>query len=319
MSSWSTADIPELSGSTIVVTGANSGLGFEATKAFAEAGADVVMACRSTDRGTQARREIEAHDPAGDLHVRKCDLGDLESVESFAEGIHEEYDAIDVLCNNAGVMAVPRQETADGFELQIGVNHLGHFALTGHLLDLVVAAGGESRIVTQSSGVHERGEMDFEDLQGERSYDKWDAYGQSKLANVLFAYELQRRLTAADLDDVISVACHPGYAATNLQMRTGRESGSRLVLGGMKIANALLGQSAADGALPILYAAIEPGVAGGSYIGPGGFMNMRGAPKPQRSSDRSYDQRSAERLWNVSSDLTGVEYEALQTAPTGDD
>jgi NAD(P)-dependent dehydrogenase (short-subunit alcohol dehydrogenase family) len=314
MSNWSVADVPRLDGQTVVVTGANSGIGFEATRVFAQQGATVVMACRSTDRATDAKREVLADNPTGDLHVRKCDLADLTSVAAFAEGVHEEFDSLDVLCNNAGVMAIPRQETADGFEMQFGVNHLGHFALTGHLLDLLQASDSESRVVTQSSGMHERGEIDFDDLHGEHAYDKWDAYGQSKLANVCFAYELQRRLDAAGVNDVTSVACHPGWAATNLQVRTGQESGSGLVLGAMKLANKLFAQSAASGALPIVYAAVEPRVSGGSYVGPGGLLNMRGAPEIQRSSDRSYDESVAERLWEASEELTGVTYDALGDA-----
>ena len=314
MSNWSAANVPPLDGQTIVVTGANSGIGFEATHIFAQRGATVVMACRSTDRGSDAKREIETNDPEGDLHVRECDLADLDSIEAFAEEVSEEVDSLDVLCNNAGVMAIPRQETADGFEMQLGVNHLGHFALTGHLLDLLGASDGEARVVTQSSGMHERGEIDFDDLHGERSYDKWDAYGQSKLANVLFAYELQRRLDDTGVDDIESIACHPGYADTNLQVRTGKESGSRLVLGAMKLANKLLAQSAASGALPMVYGAVADDADGGSYVGPGGLMNMRGAPEIQRSSDRSYDESTARRLWEVSEELTGVAYDELAAA-----
>ncbi|MFW6018800.1 MAG: oxidoreductase [Halapricum sp.] len=314
MSNWSVEDVPRLDGDTIVVTGANSGLGFEATRVFARRGATVVMACRSTERGNDARREIEATDPDGRLDVRECDLGDLQSVREFAEGVREAYDSIDVLCNNAGVMALPRRETADGFEAQLGVNHLGHFALTGHLFGLLRESDGEARVVTQSSGMHERGRIDFDDLQGERNYDKWDAYGQSKLANVLFAYELQRRLDAAGIDDITSVAVHPGYADTNLQARTGRASGSKLVYAAMKLANAVFAQSARDGALPMLYAAVARAVEGGSYVGPGGFLNMRGAPAVQRSSDRSYDRETAGRLWEVSAALTGVTYNLPETA-----
>ncbi|MFB6189630.1 MAG: oxidoreductase [Halapricum sp.] len=313
MSNWSAADVPRLDGQTVIVTGANSGLGLEATRVFARKGATVVMACRSTDRGTEAKRELESDDPDGELHVRKCDLADLNSIQTFAEGVREEIDTIDVLCNNAGVMAIPRRETADGFEMQLGVNHLGHFALTGHLLDLLVDSDGQSRVVTQSSGVHESGEIDFEDLQSEREYSKWGAYGQSKLANVLFAYELQRRLDAAGIEDVTSVACHPGYADTNLQRRGPKQSGSTLRLYAMKVANTVFAQSAERGALPMLYAATASNVDGGSYIGPGGFMDMRGAPEPQRSSDRSYDEETARRLWDVSEELTRVEYETLRT------
>jgi NAD(P)-dependent dehydrogenase (short-subunit alcohol dehydrogenase family) len=205
-------------------------------------------------------------------------------------------------------MAIPRSETADGFETQFGVNHLGHFALTGRLLDLLRASDGEARVVTQSSGVHERGRMDFDDLQGERDYDPWDAYGQSKLANVLFAYELDRRLDAAGVDDVTSVTCHPGYAATNLQYRGPEARGSRVRKALMRVANAVFAQSAEQGALPMLYAAVAAEVTGGEYVGPGGLMGMRGYPEFQRSSDRSYDEATAERLWAVSEELTGVDY-----------
>jgi NAD(P)-dependent dehydrogenase (short-subunit alcohol dehydrogenase family) len=205
-------------------------------------------------------------------------------------------------------MAIPRSETADGFETQFGVNHLGHFALTGHLLDRLVETDGESRVVTQSSGLHERGEMDFDDLQGERNYDQWDAYAQSKLANVLFGYELDRRLDAAGVEGVTSVVCHPGYAATNLQYRGPEERGSRVRMAAMKVANGLLAQSAEMGALPMLYAATADDVTGGDYVGPGGFMDMRGYPETQRSSARSYDETTADRLWSVSEELTGVAY-----------
>jgi len=314
MSKWTDEDIPPLEGQTVVVTGANSGIGFEATRMFAHRGATVVMACRSTDRGTEAKQEILADDPDADLHVGECDLADLDSIRAFVEELREDVDGIDVLCNNAGVMAIPRRETADGFEMQFGVNHLGHFALTGQVLDLLQASEGETRVVTQSSGLHESGEIDFSDLQGERSYDKWGAYGQSKLANVLFAYELQRRLDAAGIDDVTSVACHPGYADTNLQRRGPEQSGSTVRLYAMKVANAVLAQSAESGALPMVYAAVADAVDGGSYVGPGGFMNMRGAPEPQRSSDRSYDESTARRLWEVSEELTGVTVESLAAA-----
>jgi NAD(P)-dependent dehydrogenase (short-subunit alcohol dehydrogenase family) len=310
MSTW-TADRPsDRAGETVVVTGANSGIGFEAAKAFADNGATVIMACRSTDRGERAaadvRRAVDPSDP--DPDVRRCDLADLRSVESFATAVTEDYPAVDVLCNNAGVMAIPRRETEEGFERQLGVNHLGHFALTGHLLGSLLRGDGESRIVTQSSGAHRLGEIDFDDLHHTRSYGKWAAYGQSKLANLLFAYELQRRLDAAGIADTISVACHPGYAATNLQYRGPRQSGSTLRLWLVTVANALVGQPAADGALPLLYAATAPDVDGGEYYGPGGLLNMRGPPERQRSSDASYDETTAARLWERSEALTGVRY-----------
>ncbi|WP_436929685.1 oxidoreductase [Halosimplex halobium] len=311
MGNWTAADVPDLSGKTVVVTGANSGLGYEATRVFARKGATVVMACRSADRGEQAAAEIRDEERLdGDpLDVRECDLADLDSVASFAEGFLADYDALHVLCNNAGVMAIPRSETADGFETQFGVNHLGHFALTGHLLDRIVATPGETRVVTHSSGAHQGGEIDFDDLHHEESYGKWEAYGQSKLANLLFAYELQRRLSAAGIEDTISVACHPGYAATSLQARGPKEEGSTVKLYVMRAMNAVLGQSAEMGALPLIYAATEPGVDGGAYVGPGGLFDMRGHPEPQRSSDASYDTDRAERLWRVSEDMTGVTYD----------
>jgi NAD(P)-dependent dehydrogenase (short-subunit alcohol dehydrogenase family) len=305
---WTAADVPDLSGRTAIVTGANSGLGKEATRIFAENGADVVMACRSVARGRAAADEIRNDGVEGDLSVRELDLADLESVESFAEGVLADHEEIDCLCNNAGVMAIPRSETADGFETQFGVNHLGHFALTGHLLDRLIETDGETRIVTHSSGAHERGTIDFDDLQGDADYGKWDAYAQSKLANVLFASELDRRLDRAGVPSVTSVACHPGYAATNLQRRGPEQAGSTVRLWMMRAANAVFAQPASRGALPMVYAASADRIEGGEYVGPGGFMNMRGYPEPQRSSERSDDEDLARRLWDVSESLAGVEY-----------
>ncbi|WP_121822890.1 oxidoreductase [Halostella salina] len=308
--SWDVSSMPDQSGKTVVVTGANSGVGLAATRAFARKGAHVVMACRSVERAESAKADVREDVPAASLTVGELDLADLDSVRAFAAWFEAQDLPLHVLCNNAGVMAIPRRETADGFERQFGVNHLGHFALTGLLLPHLRETPGETRVVTQSSGVHERGRIDFDDLHGEASYDKWEAYAQSKLANVLFAYELDRRLGGGDADDadVRSVACHPGYADTNLQRRGPEMSGSRLRLLLMKVANATLGQSPAAGALPLLYAATDPAVDGGDYVGPGGFMNMRGHPEKQRSSDRSYDESTARRLWEASSAATGVTY-----------
>ena len=308
MSGWTADEMPAMDEATVVVTGANSGLGYEGTRAFADAGATVVMACRSQDRGERAASELRHDTDGGDLDVRTCDLADLDSVERFAEGVCEDYDGVDVLCNNAGVMAIPRQETTDAFEMQLGVNHMGHFALTGHLLGELRASDGESRVVTQSSGAHTAGTMDFGDLHSEQSYGKWAAYGRSKLANLLFAYELQRRLDEHGVDDLRSVACHPGYADTDLQFRGPRESGSPVKMGLMKVANALFGQSAAQGALPMLYAATSDELIGGEYVGPGGLLNMRGAPELQTSNEDSRDEADAERLWTISAELTGVTY-----------
>jgi NAD(P)-dependent dehydrogenase (short-subunit alcohol dehydrogenase family) len=318
MPPWTAADVPDQTGRTVVVTGANSGLGFAATRALADAGATVVMACRSTERGEQAAAEVREFVPGADLDVRECDLASLASVEDFAAGVRADYDALHALCNNAGVMAVPRRETADGFESQLGINHLGHFALTGHLLDLLVETPGETRVVTHSSGAHRGGRIDFEDLHGEDAYERWAAYSQSKLANLLFALELQRRLDAAGITDTLSVACHPGWADTNLQARAAGDS--RLKAAGMRVANAVFAQSAERGALPLLYAATADGVDGGAFVGPGGLFSMRGAPEIQTPSGRARDPETAERLWRVSEEQTGVAYdvEALGSVTDAD-
>ncbi|SEP23997.1 NAD(P)-dependent dehydrogenase, short-chain alcohol dehydrogenase family [Halogranum amylolyticum] len=314
--------MPDCSGKTVVVTGANSGLGLEASRAFAGKGAHVVLACRSTSRGDDAREEILKDHPDASLDVRELDLANLDSVRSFAEVFTDDYDDLDVLCNNAGVMATPYRTTADGFELQFGVNHLGHFALTGQLLPMIAATPGETRVVTTSSGAHRMGEIDLDDLHHQRSYGKWEAYGQSKLANLLFAYELDRRLGAADVD-VTSVAAHPGYAATNLQLRGPEMEGADLRERLMALTNNVVAQSAERGALPILYAATAADVRGGDYVGPDGLAEMRGYPTKVTSSDRSYDMQLADELWAVSEELTDVSYdfEALpngRTTPTAD-
>jgi NAD(P)-dependent dehydrogenase (short-subunit alcohol dehydrogenase family) len=241
-----------------------------------------------------------------DLDVRICDLADLDSVERFAGGVADEYDAVDVLCNNAGVMAIPRQETAEGFEMQLGVNHLGHYALAGHLFELLAEAE-DARVVTHSSGMHERGEMDFEDLHWENSYNNWEAYGRSKLANLLFAFELQRRIEGNDVAGVRSLGCHPGYADTNLQMRTAEESGNPLMKPLMRAANLILAQSPERGVLPMLYAATAE-AEGGSYVGPGGFMDMRGHPELQDPSAAARNEVDARQLWEYSREATGVTY-----------
>jgi NAD(P)-dependent dehydrogenase (short-subunit alcohol dehydrogenase family) len=324
MSDWSESDVPDCTGRTVVVTGANSGIGREATRALAARGATVVMACRSVDRGETAAEAIAAEigregtSTPGKLDVRECDLADLDSVRKFAASVREDVDALDALCNNAGVMAVPYGETAQGFETQFGVNHVGHFALTADLLDLLAASEREARVVTQSSGLHERGDVDFERIRPAaaaasedraRGYDEWTAYAQSKLANVLFARELDARLDAAGVEDVTSAAVHPGWAATNLQKRGPEQRGSTLRKYAMTVANAVFAQSAAAGALPLLYAATAPDVTGGAYYGPGGLVNMRGYPERQEPSVRALDDDLAERLWTASVEHTGIEYE----------
>jgi NAD(P)-dependent dehydrogenase (short-subunit alcohol dehydrogenase family) len=307
-SKWTADDVPDCSGKTMVVTGANSGLGYEATRALAAKGAHVVMAVRSPERGREAARDVREAVPDADLTLARLDLADLDSVRRFSDWFRAEFDDCHVLANNAGLMAIPRRETEQGFEMQFGVNHLGHFALTGLLLDTLRDTEGETRVVAQSSGLHENGEMDFSDPMGEESYDKWDAYAQSKLANLLFAYELQRRLELAGVDDVVSLGCHPGYADTNLQRRGPEMEGSFVRKLGMGLANRAFAQSAEMGALPLLYAATAADARGGTYVGPTGFQNMRGHPGENESSEASRDEDDAHRLWELSEHLTGVTY-----------
>ena len=304
---WTSKDMPDLKDKNVVVTGANSGIGFEVTKKMASKGAHVIMACRSLERGGEAKERLEKDLENPSLEVRKLDLGDLSSVSEFVEEYRANNDRLDILCNNAGVMAIPRQETIDGFEKQFGINHLGHFALTCKLMP-VLEESDEARIITQSSGLHENGSINFDDLMMEEDYDKWSAYAQSKLANILFAYELQKRLKDKDTD-IKSVACHPGYASTNLQYRGPQEEGSKLKLAGMKLANTLFAQSAAKGALPMLYAATSKDIEGGEYIGPGGLGKMRGYPEVQDSSPESQNKDVAEALWTRSEALVDEEFE----------
>ena len=312
MSDWTAADAPDQTGRTAVVTGANGGLGLETTRVLARKGARVVMACRSVDRGERAAEDVRVTDPDADLAVRELDLASLDSVEAFADGFDE---PVDLLVNNAGVMWGPYRETDDGFEAQFGINHLGHFALTGRLLDRL-REGDSPRVVTVSSALHRRADPDLvtEEVD-ERDYDPRAAYARSKVANLLFAYELDRRTGW-----MRSLSCHPGWAATDLQTRGAEIRDSRLRLLVTRAANALLAQDPVDGALPTLYAATAPDAAGGRYYGPSGFMSMRGSPERQASSEASYDREAARRLWDYSEEQTGVEYDLSRlderTGPT---
>jgi NAD(P)-dependent dehydrogenase (short-subunit alcohol dehydrogenase family) len=306
MGGWNAKDVPDQGGRVAVVTGANSGLGLVTARELARAGATVVMGCRDTGRGTVALKRVRDEVPGADVSCESLDLASLASVRGFAKRVGSAYDGIDLLVNNAGVMAIPRATTADGFEMQLGTNHLGHFALTGLLLPSMRDRAG-SRVVTVSSGAHKPGRINFDDLMGERSYKKWGAYSQSKLANLLFAYELDRRLRAAGAK-TISVAAHPGYAATNLQGVGPQVSGSRLSGLVMSLGNFLLAQSDEDGALPQLRAATAPDVEGGQYYGPSRLMENRGAPKLVSSTARSRDEAVAAQLWQVSETLTAVRY-----------
>ena len=306
---WTADDIPPQAGRTVVITGANSGIGYEAARQLAAKGAHVLLACRDQAKGRWALESITAAQPSASVELMELDLADLGSIRRFAAAARAASPALHVLCNNAGVMAIPHRTTRDGFEMQFGTNHLGHFALTGLLLERLLATPG-ARVVTVSSGAHKFGVMHWNDLQGERSYGSWRAYGQSKLANLLFTYELQRRLVTAHAG-LISVACHPGYAATNLQAAGPRMQGSSIGEAVWELANRLLAQSAAMGALPTLYAATAPDVQGGDYIGPDGFGEQRGHPKKVRSNARSHDPEAQRRLWKISEQLVGVRYDAL--------
>jgi NAD(P)-dependent dehydrogenase (short-subunit alcohol dehydrogenase family) len=299
---WTIEDIPEQTGKLVVVTGANSGLGYQTAWALAGKSARVVLAVRDEEKGRAAADAIRRAYPWAPLEVMALDLADLRSVRRFADTFRARYDSLALLINNAGVMALPYRRTVDGFEMQFGTNHLGHFALTG-LLPAILATP-RARVITVSSGAHTNGSIDFDNLDGSKGYRPWRAYAQSKLANLLFAYELQRRFAAAGAT-ALSVGCHPGWAATNLQAAGPRMAGAQLRARLTTVANRALAQSAAMGALPILYAATAGRVNGCDYIGPTSWGGMRGYPGKVRSSPRSYDAALA-RLWQVSEDLTGV-------------
>jgi NAD(P)-dependent dehydrogenase (short-subunit alcohol dehydrogenase family) len=304
MTNWTQNEIPDQQGRVVIVTGGNSGIGYEAALALAGKNAHVILAVRSMDKGEEASRNIRQQYPKSQVTLMELDLSDLKSVRAFAQNFLKQYDRLDILINNAGVMALPQRKTADGFEMQFGTNHLGHFALTGLLLPALKKTAS-SRVVTVSSGAHTAGDIHFDDLQWEKKYESWGAYGQSKLANLLFAYELQRRLDVVGIK-TISVGCHPGYAATNLQAAGPKMEGSTFKAWMMKMANTLFAQGQDMGALPTLFAAISVDVNGCDYIGPAG--GMKGYPIKVKSNNKSYDQSLAKRLWTVSEELTGVVY-----------
>jgi NAD(P)-dependent dehydrogenase (short-subunit alcohol dehydrogenase family) len=297
---WTADRIPDQTGRIAVVTGANSGLGLVTARELARKGALVVLACRNLDKGRDAHADVERAASGPVPELEELDLASLDSVRDFSRRFGENHEGLDLLINNAGVMAPPRRLTADGFELQFGTNHLGHFALTGLLLPLLEGRE-DARVVTLSSTAHKMGRIAFDNLNGDRRYFRWNAYGQSKLANLLFALELDRRLRAKG-SSVKSLAAHPGYAATNLQSAAAPLV-DRLV---MKISNAVIAQSDEMGALPTLYAATEPGLEGGTYVGPDGVAERGGHPKIVKPSRAARDKETARRLWDVSADLTGV-------------
>lgn len=304
MTAWTFHDIPDQTGRTAIVTGANAGIGLETARMLALKGASVVLACRNPEKGAAAVARIQGEGPAGTAALQLLDLSDLDSVATFAKAFAETHDRLDLLIDNAGVMVPPLGRTRQGFELQFGTNHLGHFALTGRLLPLLQRTPG-ARVVVVSSTAHRMGRIDFDDLNWERrAYRPWPAYGQSKLANLLFALELHRRLVAAG-SGVRATAAHPGWTSTDLQ-RT-----AALV----RLLNPLFGMKPADGALPTLRAATDPAAAGGTYWGPSRFFESSGPPVPAAISAAARDEGVARRLWEVSEKLTGVSFPFAAPAP----
>ena len=308
MSKWTADQIPDLKGKTAIVTGANSGLGYDTALELARHGAHVVLACRSRDKTEKAMEEMRKSAPQAQIEFMALDLSDLASVRNFAKAFLAKYPRLDLLCNNAGVMALPFGKTKDGFEMQIGTNHLGHFALTGLLLGSLQSTPG-SRVMNVASLAHNwtRG-LDLDDLNWERKrYSKWDAYGKSKLANLTYTFELDRRLKKSG-SNVMTVAAHPGYSATNLMFVGPAQEKSALGKFIMDAGNALFAQSAAMGALPSLYAATMPDVQGADYIGPDGFQQLKGYPKKVGCRKIARDPEIGARLWQLSEKLTGVSY-----------
>lgn len=308
MSHWTPDQLPDLSAQTIVITGANSGIGLEAARVLAQKNARVVLACRSADKARAAVESCAGGRANARVEAMSLDLASLASVRAFAEESARRFpEGVDVLVNNAGVMALPRKLTADGFEMQLGTNHLGHFALTGLMLPLL-AKRPHARVVNVSSGMHWVGKVRFDDLMGERRYDRWAAYAQSKLANLLFTHELQKRL-AARHPSVIATAAHPGYSATNLQA-TAAEGRGPLAAWSARWGNSLFAQSAAAGALPTVRAAADPGVKSGDYYGPA-WLSAWGPAAHSGRSARARDDADARRLWEESVRLTGVDYAGM--------
>jgi len=301
MAKWTASDIPDQTGRVAVVTGANTGLGYETAAALADHGAHVVLAVRNLDKGKDAAARITAQSPGAEVGLQELDLTSLDSIRAAAEQLRSDHDRIDLLINNAGVMYTPKSTTKDGFEIQFGTNHLGHFAFTGLLLDRLLPVAG-SRVVTVSSIGHRiRADIHFDDLQWERGYSRVGAYGQAKLANLLFTYELQRRL--APRGTTIATAAHPGGSNTEL-MRNLPAGLARVY----PLVGSFIAQDAAAGALPTLRAATDPAVLGGQYYGPDGFAQTRGYPTLVASSRKSHDVDRQRRLWAVSEELTGVVY-----------
>lgn len=296
---WNTENILSQKGRIVIVTGSSSGIGYETARVLANKQASVIIAVRNLEKGNKALAKIIQQNKDADVRVMELDLANLASVNNFAENFQKNYSRLDLLINNAGVMIPPYSKTTDGFELQFGTNHLGHFALTGQLLKLLISTQG-SRIVNVSSGAHNFGKLDFDDLNWEkRNYAQWTAYGDSKLANLYFTYELDRKLKEQGINTVVT-ASHPGWTATELQRTAGDV---------MKYLNGIFAQDITMGALPTLRAAIEEGLKGGEYFGPNGFMEISGYPVKVESNQLSKDRAIAQKLWVVSEQLTSVKFE----------
>ncbi len=301
MKKWKLDNMPDQTGRVAIVTGANTGIGFETAAALASKNATVVMACRNRQKAEAAIEKIRERTPDAELEFIELDLASLASVERFATAFRAGRDRLDLLINNAGVMIPPLGHTEDGFELQFGCNHLGHFALTGRLLDLIEATPG-GRVVNVSSMAHRQGKMDFDNLNAEKGYSAMPAYGQSKLANLLFTFELQRRLEAKG-SKVVATAAHPGWTGTDLQRHSSL----------FRFLNTFFAQTPPMGALPTLRAVADPEAEGGDYFGPKGFYEMRGYPKKVGTTPAAQNELDARRLWEVSEKLTGVSFESLNT------
>lgn len=306
MDKWNPRKIPDQGGRTAVVTGANSGIGFETAKVLSEKGCRVVMACRSKKKGEEARDQIKRDFPSADLHVMKLDLADLESVREFVSDFKDFSSGLDLLINNAGIMAIPLRRTSQGFEMQFGVNHLGHFALTGLLFGLLKNTVG-SRIVNVSSPAHRFGTIRFHDLHWEKGYRKWKAYGMSKLANILFTYELAERISSLDIDMKV-LAAHPGYADSRLIEKGPEMRGRKFLVKSSRVVNRIFAQSASMGALPILYAALDPGAENKGYYGPGGLAGLWGYPVRTWPSGQKIKNNGKIQLWDISENLTGTRF-----------
>lgn len=296
---WKTENIPDQTDHIAIVTGANSGIGYETTKALAAKGATVIMACRNLEKANAAAKNISQSVTDADLAIIKLDLANLASVHSFAEEFNGKYDKLNLLINNAGVMIPPFSKTKDGFELQFGANHLGHFALTGLLMAKILTTP-KARVINVSSSAHHMGTgtIDFDNLQAEKGYKPWVAYAQSKLANLLFTLELNKRFSEAQAN-ALATASHPGWTGTNLQAHSNT----------FRLLSPFFAQKPPMGALPSLYAATAPDVQANDYYGPGGWQEMRGYPKQVSSSQQAKDPQLAKRLWEVSEDLIGFKYE----------